>query len=91
MKPKPKTPQAMQQLIQQIRLALPFEAPQAYICNGVCKGCSLKLLDYLESELSGWQDRLENGEVPCLADLQKLAKSSKKIYKILEKNGLLAK
>lgn len=87
---KPKTPEAMQKLIDEVRGALPFGMPEAYLCDGVCKGCSLKLLDYLDSELAGWEGRLYDGEVPCLADIQKLAKSSKKIYKILEKNGLLA-
>ncbi|RDH81764.1 MAG: hypothetical protein DIZ80_12820 [endosymbiont of Galathealinum brachiosum] len=86
---KPKTPEAMQRLIDEIRQVLPFDMPEAYLCDGVCKGCSLKLLDYLDSELAGWESRLYDGEVPCLADIQKLAKSSKKIYKVLEKNDLL--
>jgi hypothetical protein len=86
---KPKTPQAMQQLIEEIRAALPFDMPEAYLCDGVCKGCSLKLLDYLDSELDGWEGRLDNGDIPCLADLKQLAKTSQKIYRVLEKNGLI--
>jgi len=86
---KPKTPEAMWKLINEIREVLPFELPEAYLCNGVCKGCSLKLLDYLDSELAAWETRLNDAGIPCLADIQRLVKSSKKIYKVLEKNGLL--
>jgi len=86
---KPKTPAAMQQLIQQVREVLPFNMPEAYLCDGVCKGCSLKLLDYLDVELMDWEGRLQQGEVPCLGDIQRLAKSSRKIHRVLDKNGLL--
>jgi len=86
---KPKTPEAMRRLIDEIREVIPFELPEAYLCDAVCKGCSLKLLDYLDVELAGWEVRLSDGEIPSLADIQRLAKSSKKIYKVLERNGLL--
>jgi len=86
---KPKTPEAMQRLINEIREVIPFELPEVYLCDAVCKGCSLKLLDYLDVELTGWEARLTDGEIPGLADIQQLAKSSKKIYKVLEKNGLI--
>jgi hypothetical protein len=86
---KPKTPAAMQQLIQQIREALPFEAPESYLCDGVCKGCSLKLLDYLDSELIDWEDKLQQGKIPELADIQRLAKTSRKIHRVLDRSGLL--
>jgi len=79
----------MQQLIQEIRAALPFAMPEAYLCDGVCKGCSLKLLDFLDSELSAWEGRLNDGDVPCLADLQRLARTSKKVHRVLKRNGLI--
>ena len=86
---KPKTPVAMQQLIQQVRKTLPFELPEAYACSGVCKGCSLKLLDYLDIELMIWEDRLKNKEIPSLGDIQRIAKTSQKIYRVLDKNNVL--
>ena len=81
----------MQLLIRQVRQTLPFNLPDAYICNGVCKGCSLKLLDYLDLELMDWEERLQQGEVPGLGEIQRLAKTSHKIYKVLEVNDLIKK
>ncbi len=84
-----KTPAAMQQLIQQVREALPFGRPQGYVCADECKGCSLKLLEFLDLELMDWEDRLQQGEVPGLGDIQKIAKISRKIHKVLDNNGVL--
>ncbi len=79
----------MQQLIQQVREMLPFGTPQGYVCADECKGCSLKLLEFLDLELMDWEDRLQQGEIPSLADIQRIAKISRKVYKILDKNGVL--
>lgn len=86
---KPKTPDAMAQLIQQVREALPFTVPQGYVCVDNCTGCSLKLLDFLDLELMTWEDRLQQGDVPSLADIQRMAKISLKVHKVLDKNGVL--
>lgn len=86
---KPKTPLAMQQLIQQVRETLPFATPQGYVCADECKGCSLKLLEFLDLELMEWEERLQQGEVPGLGDIQRIAKISRKIYTVLKKNGVL--
>jgi hypothetical protein len=86
---KPTTEVAMAQLIGQIRQALPFDAHEAGACAGPCEGCSVKLLDYLESELEQWEARLRAGERPGLADLSKLACSAHKIQRVLQRNGLL--
>ena len=79
----------MQQLIQQVREKLPFDTPQGYACADECKGCSLKLLEFLDLELMDWEDRLQQGEVPGLGDVQHMEKISRKIYKVLDKNGVL--
>jgi len=88
---KPNTTQAMYQLIEQIKTALPFDLPAEEFCNqrSDCKGCSLKLLEYLSMELDNWEYRLENEETPNFRDLSKLAKSAGNIYKVLKKNGLI--
>ncbi len=86
---KPSTAVAMANLIQQIRQTIPFDLPDSVICSGICKGCSKKLLDYLESEIDSWTDRLENGVTPNLGDINALAKSSKKIFMVLQKNRLV--
>lgn len=78
----------MRILIGQIRTELPFDVPESRICQGPCQGCSLKLLDYMETELLDWEMRLGNGERPGFAELSRLAKSAKRIKKTLEKNGL---
>ncbi len=86
---KPDRPAAMRLLIQQIRTAMPFDLPEASLCSGKCNGCSQKLLDYLDSELEEWEIRLKAGEVPDFGDISRIARTSKKIYKILDVNGLL--
>ena len=81
----------MKTMIQEIRSVLPFDAPEAVVCSdkNSCQGCSLKLLEYLESELENWEQFLEAGQIPDFKDLQKLEKTSRKIYKTLETNGLV--
>jgi len=86
---KPKTPVAMQQLIAQVRETLPFGTPQGYVCADECKGCSVKLLEFLDIELMDWEDRLNQGEVPGLRDVQRIARISRKVYAVLDRNGAL--
>ena len=85
---KPDTVTAMRQLIVQIRAALPRELRGEQLCSDACEGCSVKLLTFLEDELAGWELRLDNGERPNFGDLNKLARTGRKIYRVLEKNGL---
>jgi hypothetical protein len=87
---KPDTRTAMHALITQVRETLPFEAPATQVCSGDCQGCSLKLLDDLDGELCGWEQRLESGETPNFGDLSRLAKTSRKVSAVLQKNGLIA-
>jgi len=47
------------------------------------------LLEFLDLELMGWEDRLQQGEVPGLGDVQRVAKISHKIYRVLDKNGVI--
>lgn len=86
---KPDTATAMRQLIKQVRETIPFDIPEAVLCADECRGCSMKLLEYLASELDDWEFKLDQGEIPNFGDINQLAKSSRKIYRVLEKNGLL--
>lgn len=88
---KPNTQTAMKKMIREIRRVMPFDAPEALLCSdkNSCQGCSLKLLEYLESELESWEQLLEAGQVPGFKDLQKLEKTSRRIYRTLESNGLV--
>jgi len=86
---KPDRPTAMKNLIQEVRMAMPFDMPEANICSGICKGCSLKLLEYLDTELEHWEYRLKEGESPSFGEINQLAKTSKKIYTVLQKNDLI--
>ncbi|WP_206171803.1 hypothetical protein [Thiorhodococcus mannitoliphagus] len=79
----------MRSLIRQIRSTMPFAAAEAQLCSGECNGCSKKLLDYLESELDAWELRLDQGERPGLGDLSQLIRTTKKIHRVLERNGLV--
>ena len=80
---------AMGELIEQARSTIPFDAPLASMCNGPCTGCSKKLLDFLDMELEDWEIRLKHGVEPKLGEIQKLAKRCHKIYRVLERNGVI--
>ncbi len=86
---KPDTREAMQGLIREIREVIPFGLSADDICKDECRNCSLKLLEYLATELDSWQYRLDNAEIPDFRDLSKLARSGRKIYSALNKNGLI--
>lgn len=87
---KPKTTAVMHNIIQQIRENFPFTMSDKELCAETCSyGCSIKLLEYIDQEITEWEQRLENGEIPNLGDIQKLSKTSQKIYKVLEKNHLV--
>lgn len=86
---KPDTRTAMETLIRQIRLTLPFADRQARLCGDDCQLCSLKLLDYLEMELESWEQRLARGDRPDFGDLNRLARSARRIQRALQRNGLL--
>ncbi|MFK5894295.1 MAG: hypothetical protein QM504_13820 [Pseudomonadota bacterium] len=86
---KPDISKAMQQLINTVREKIPFESVEANICTGQCNKCSVKVLEFLDSELEGWQYRLKNGETPNFGDINQLGKTSKKVYRILAKNNFV--
>lgn len=81
----------MQKLINEVRQTIPFDSPETVICadDTNCQGCSVKLLEYLSMELGNWQQQLDDGVVPDFGDLNKLGKSSRAVYKVLQKNGLV--
>lgn len=87
---KPNTTSAMTALVGQIRAQIPFdELDEARVCSGKCVGCAKKLLEYLEQEVIHWEYSLARGEAPNLGDINKLARSAKKIYKVLQLNNLV--
>ena len=79
----------MQQLIDEARLRFPFDLPRAQVCGNECRGCSIKLLGFLESELDSWEGRLANGEKPGLAELSQLIRVARKFCRVLENAGLM--
>ena len=86
---KPDTRTAMARLIGEIRTALPFDAPESQLCGDDCRGCTPKLLGYLETELEAWEQRLADGGRPDFGDLNRLARSARRIHRTLQRNGLL--
>ncbi|MGL6070751.1 hypothetical protein [Craterilacuibacter sp.] len=86
---KPDTRDAMRALIDEVRHAMPFQLPIAAICQGICNGCSKKLLEFLDVELLDWEARLNAGESPKLGDIDKLARMSRKVYQVLQRNQLV--
>ena len=89
---KPKTDVVMVTIIQQIRETFPFDISEEELCAETCSyGCPKKLLEYMHLEITEWERRLENGYIPNFRDIQKLSKTGKKIYRVLEKNNLVEK
>ncbi|MDT3275390.1 hypothetical protein Q4Q54_18205 [Shewanella sp. SP2S2-4] len=84
--PKPNTQIAMQSLINQIKATIPLNLEEAQLCQGQCLGCSKKMLEMLDAEISYWQ---YSDAIPSLKDLKNLEKIAQRTYKILKRNQLL--
>ncbi|WP_417657239.1 hypothetical protein [Pseudidiomarina aestuarii] len=88
---KPDTSDAMRTLIQTIRDTIPFGLEAADMCQGICRGCSKKMMEMLDSEVSQWQVELDNKTaVPTLADLAFMKKLASRTYKVLQRNNLIS-
>ena len=81
----------MRELIKQVREDMPFDIPEANVCTGQCNGCPKKLLDYLDAELEDWEYQLDAGDLPDFGEIQRIAKTSKKIYKVMQKYDFVDK
>lgn len=87
---KPKTTVVMFNIIQQIGETFPFAISEQELCADTCSyGCPKKLLEYIDMEITEWEQRLENGEIPDFRDIQRLSKTGRNIYRVLEKNNLV--
>ncbi|WP_332874932.1 hypothetical protein [Shewanella putrefaciens] len=84
--PKPNTKVAMQNMISVIKQRIPFHLDEAQMCQGECLGCSKKMLEMLDAEISYWQYSESD---PSLLDLKNLEKMSLRTYKILKRNHLV--
>ena len=88
---KPKTDVVMSDIIHKIKDTFPFSLSEDELCGDTCSyGCTLKLLEYLYMEITDWEERLKDGEIPNFRDIQKITKTSKNIYRVLEKNNLVS-
>lgn len=83
---KPNTCVAMQDMIKVIKDSIPFHLDEAQMCHGECLGCSKKMLEMLDAEISYWQ---YSDLAPSLKDLKNLEKISIRTYKILKRNRLV--
>jgi len=88
---KPDRATAMRELIKQVREDMPFDIPEANVCTGQCNGCPKKLLDYLDAELEDWEYQLDAGDLPDFGEIKRIAKTSKKIYKVMQKYDFVDK
>lgn len=86
---KPSVSQAMQQLIDRVETEIPFDLPIEVLCAGTCHGCAKKLLEYLRTEVDEWQSQLDAGQVPSFGELEKRARTARKIHQQLVKNQLI--
>lgn len=79
----------MKNLIEEVRSTLPFGADETELCADSCQGCSKKLLEFLETELENWEQKLNQGIKPNFGDIHRMGKTCKKIYMVLKKNNLI--
>jgi hypothetical protein len=86
---KPDTSTAMKNLIDEVRSSMPFGADEEQLCADSCQGCSKKLLEFLETELNDWEQKLHEGVQPNFGDINRMGKTCKKVYTVLKKNGLI--
>jgi len=86
---KPKIQHAVEQLVTRLRDELPFHLPPDQLCQHSCSGCPKKLMEYLDTELEDVEYRLTNGDEFSLGEISKLARTGGKIFKVMEKNGLV--
>lgn len=86
---KPRADQAMAELINRARREIPFKMSFDGFCVGRCDECPEKLLEFLDVELSEWEYRLQNGAMPKLGDVTTVAVHCKKVFEVLEENGLV--
>ena len=89
MPPRPRTTEVMHNLIREARSALPLDLSPELVCADECRGCSIKLVEYIAMEMDTWEYRLEAGAIPTFGDLEKLTRSCRKIHRALQKNGLV--
>ena len=86
---KPSTSEAMRSLIREARSVLPLDLSPEQVCADECRGCSIKLIEFIAMEMDTWEYRLAAGAKPSFGDLDKLARSCIKIHRALQKNGLV--
>lgn len=90
MKQKPNTTDAMLELLKLIRQRIPFGLKEADMCQGICRGCSKKMMEMLDAEVSQWQADLANQlATPTLADLVFIENLARRTEKILRRNHLM--
>ena len=79
----------MENLIREARKEIPFNLSFDGHCEGRCDECPEKLLEFLDIDLSGWESRLKNGDIPNLGDVHTLARSGPENYAFFSKNGFI--
>ncbi|MCA9405008.1 MAG: hypothetical protein KC684_00590 [Candidatus Omnitrophica bacterium] len=76
-------------MIKEAREKLPFNYSFDSDCEGRCEECPFKLMEFLDMDLSDWEDKLKRGDTPNLGDVHRLGRDCKEIYGILQNKGFL--
>jgi hypothetical protein len=87
MEPDVKT--TMENLIKEIREKVPFRMSFDGYCEGRCDVCPEKLMEFLDTEVSHWESRLQHGVLPGADDIESLVKDYQKVRAQLEKEGII--
>lgn len=89
MNKKPDRQTAMLNIIKLVREDFPFYAPESQICGDTCVGCPKKLLELAETEVIEWEHKLQIGEIPNFAEIDRFAKLCRNIRRSLVRNGVI--
>jgi len=68
---KPKTTVVMSNIIKQVRATFSLTMTEQELCADTCSyGCPKKLMEYIDMEITDWEQRFENGEIPNFGDIK---------------------
>lgn len=89
MNKKPDRITAMQLIIDAVKKEFPLYHEDTFKCGPVnsCTGCPKKLMELVDTELTYWQNEIDNGISPTFDELYQFGKMCKNIRRSLVRNN----
>lgn len=79
----------MQQIIDAVKNEFPLYQTDTFKCgpDNDCIGCTKKLMELVDSDLTYWQHQIELGIAPTFDEISRFAKMCKNIRRALVRNN----